>query len=552
MPQPRLLSRIDRLLNRHLGGAAPSAAPAPVADSSQFCAWTAVGATAIFLFYGLAHIQADFWFDEWLTVLQYASYDRLYQVLTTYDQANNHILFSVVQRAWFQVFGYGSEGLARLPSVFMAVLTLMLCYHQGRRLFGRASAGMLLLLLMAFSPVYIGFFSQLRGYSMTILLSTLATFGALHLVRGQPRTGAFMFCLGALPLPGVLPSNALVTVSLFVFLNLALTRTRQWRRRWPYLLVCALALAGGGAIYLPIHDQFIQVLQQTRGWPAGWRVAAHWLLALVAHLGFFVTACIALRRKAQAGTDPDEDAAAAQAQLRPLLLLLAACCLLPLLGAALVQAPFPRALLGYLPPLTLAGMYVYDHAALRRNQYCYLLVFFVLTNFLCWTRMAHYRMEIARSRGVHRQNLLQQYYARSRDVSRTVNWLRYQQQLPVNVKIFVDFHYYVATRRYWGLTGAPMQAVECLNAPPGSEAFALKLPRAVYARLPVVILTYAPEAARAAYRDCTGVEIDLRPLPAPSQLGIFQVVQTPTAPPAPPDDGNRVQPLWQEPEGKPL
>ena len=484
----------------------------------------------VFAALSLDYLRSDLWMDETLTLVTYVQRGSFSTVFTSYKVANNHILFSALLRLWVWLIENGSEQVLRLPCLLLAGGTVALCFHHGRRLFDRA-AGFCLALLMAFSPVAMGFYHQLRGYGLSIFLATAATFGAFYLLRADRRRGLAWFVPAALLMPGALPTNVLVSGGLWLFLNVGWWRAGQWRRRWGLLAVTGAAVAGGMLIYVPIWGKFMRVARETGGWDSGALVAGHWLLALVAHGGMFVVALLALRRQPQVRA-----AAAAEKPLpvQELLPWLALCCLLPLLAFALWRAPYPRSLLGFLPPLTVCLLYVHRVAAFQRNLYFYLMVFFVAGNALVWTRVADWHTQRGLERGAYPQNLLEHFYGRRKDLTATMNYLRSAAMLPPNLVIFTDFHLYHPFSIYWDNAGGYVQQLECLN---GGELFPLKRPLAVYRHAPQVVLAYDHDSALAAYRQATGLEASFVLLAAPAELRLYQVLAPrpppPTKPPPP-------------------
>ncbi len=542
---------VDKALGKQITEEqAPPPKLGPVADSPAFAQGAGLVAALVFLLVGLAHFQGDLWFDEWLTVLNYATAERLGEVFTSYKVANNHILFSALLWGWLRLFGQGNEAFLRLPCLLLALATLYLLYAHGRRLFGHAAAGLFVTLLMAFSPIYIGFYSQLRGYTLTIFLATLATIGGLNIITGKPRRGTVMFCLGAVLLPVVIPSNLMLNLSLLAFVNLVLARRGKWLAHLFYQIAWVPSCLVGMGVYVPIWRKFEKVMQDTASWDSGSRVVLHWLLALAAHGGLFMAACYGLRRQKEVRQMPEEDRDRTTLDLRRQLPWLAGCCLVPLFLVAWIRAPFPRVFLCYLPPLTFAAMVFYSPRLVRVNKYLYLTIFFVLANFLVWTRLANHFMVRDLARGRYRQNLLQQYHARNRDISRTMAFLANEAPLPANAVIFVDFQLFVAARQYWRLHERDIGAVECLACPDTKKGFRLQREIEHYPYLPTLILAYSRRQAVRKFKQATGFEIRLEPLPSPTRLTIFRVVGP--AGPRPPFDRPVLPPRTDLPTGPPM
>ena len=192
----------------------------PLAETPGFQKWGLIGLLIFFTIFTFDFMRTDLWFDELLTLGDYGTQQHLGGVFTSYEVANNHILFSAALWTWLRVIRFVmAEEVLRFPCLLLALITISTLYIHGRRLFGN-SAAYLLAVLLAFSPVFLSFFYQLRGYGLTIFLSLVATLGAFYIIAGQRRKGTVMYVIGAVLLPGVIPSNLLFNGSLFLFLSL--------------------------------------------------------------------------------------------------------------------------------------------------------------------------------------------------------------------------------------------------------------------------------------------------------------------------------------------
>jgi len=153
-------------------------------ERQDFDVWALLGALAVFLALAWRYLAADLWFDELLTLLDYALPGHFWAIFQSYEVANNHVLFSALLWCWLRLTDSLDPVALRLPGLVMALLTGLLLYFHGRHLLGRG-AGLLLLLVTLLSPVYLDFFYQLRGYGLTMLLSSVALICALCRVRGE-------------------------------------------------------------------------------------------------------------------------------------------------------------------------------------------------------------------------------------------------------------------------------------------------------------------------------------------------------------------------------
>ena len=493
-------------------------------DSRHFQKWTTASLLIFFSLFALEFIRSDLWFDEILTITHFGLRPRWLDVFLTYPIANNHILFSFLLWIWLRITDFViSEEVLRFPCLVMALLALSLLYSHGRRLFDNA-AGLLLALTLAFSPVYLGFFCQLRGYGLSILLSVMATIGAFYIFRNQTWEGLSLYIPGVLLLPGVVPSNVLVNGSLFLFLNIMFLKGRIWLRKLPLLIFLAIVSAVGMLIYLPIKEKFLKVASTTGGWEVGWQVCAHWGLAIFAHNGLFLAACFCIGRQVPKSEQKPELPADLRIVLSALPVLFV-CCVVPIVFMSLYRVPYPRAFLGYLGPLTFCALILYRPWVCRPNKNFYLLIFFILANGVVWFHLGNYFTRRSLLEGHIRQNLIQQFYTRNQDIQQTARVLAISPLVTPRTRIFVDFHFYLSFDRYLRLYWLPWRGrpspVECLN---GGALFELALPKAAYGRLPILILAHSKEHARESYQRTLEVDVQLEQIGTSGAIKIFHVI----------------------------
>ena len=546
----------------------------PLADTPGFQKWGLIGLLIFFTVFTVDFMRTDLWFDELLTLGDYGTQQHLGGVFTSYEVANNHILFSAALWTWLRVIRFVmAEEVLRFPCLLLALITISTLYVHSRRLFGNAAA-YLLAVLLAFSPIFLSFFYQLRGYGLTIFLSLVATLGAFYIISGQRRKGTVMYVIGTVLLPGVIPSNLLFNGSLFLFLSwtLAARERSPWQLALTYasmlvlvilretlpfwfawfgsgatialmsvgIVVClpvlvwccwpvmrqiwipAIATVAGMAIYVPIWDDFRRVISSTGGWASGPAVAGHWFIAIAAHLGLFVIGCLCLRKQPKMRDVVDDAKDGKAPGLRGSLWLLALCCIVPMLDVALWRAPYPRAFLAYLVPLTFCALIPFRNSFCRVDRFFLLLIFFILANDVVWFRLSDHYTRIALHRGEYRQDLIQQFYTRNEDIYYTTRALAQSPIMGSRTRIFVDFHEYIAFAQYWQWRGGRLDQVECLNG--GGGRFAPRLKPQVYQFYPQLIVSYDPEFAQKSYEETLGLTVQLQEVYLPSPMRLFRVI----------------------------
>jgi uncharacterized membrane protein len=150
-----------------------------------------------------------------------------------------------------------STVLVRLPSVIAGTLLVPTTYALGRVMFG-GGAGLVAALLVALSPVAIGYSQDVRPYSLLVLLAALSVLLLLLAERygGRRRWWAFAAALVAtiyvsyfgltLFLPALVPYGVWVLV-------------RLWRERRDDLRAALLALGVAALASIPIALDVLRV-----------------------------------------------------------------------------------------------------------------------------------------------------------------------------------------------------------------------------------------------------------------------------------------------------
>lgn len=179
--------------------------------------------TLVFFGYKAAFfLNNDFWQDEIYT-LHHFVFVPWRTVLTDYHSTNNHIVFNVLVKAIAGLLGVQTlpEAIAtpyviRLIPLSFAVLSAVVFFLGLQKYYGRPFA-LVGVSFLCTSIVFVDFSVQARGYSLSILFTTLLFFTLLKVVnRPQYRLGVIaLFFLNALNLL-CLPTNIYISLSLLL------------------------------------------------------------------------------------------------------------------------------------------------------------------------------------------------------------------------------------------------------------------------------------------------------------------------------------------------
>ena len=211
------------------------------------------------------YLSRQLWFDEALTVLNFACLKSPAEIYTSYVIPNNQLFFSAVLHYWLKLYpgGVPLDMWLRLPSLLCA---LGLLYYMGRR-FRRCCGALplaVVLTSLAISPPFLVYATAVRGYMLGALLTVLALGSALDFCAAYRMRDLIVYevCvfLAVLTIPSDLA--ALAGAVLFV---LPVLGKRFWRD-WRFALL-ALALPAAFLVaYLPIWSNFLNVAKLGEGW----------------------------------------------------------------------------------------------------------------------------------------------------------------------------------------------------------------------------------------------------------------------------------------------
>ncbi|MBO5763514.1 MAG: hypothetical protein J6R85_06540 [Lentisphaeria bacterium] len=224
------------------------------------------------LFAGLLAIapamHRDFWFDEALTILNFALMEDPAVIYRNYVIPNNQIVHTVLVHF---LLGFVPEGaswnvwLRLLPAVCASGLLLWLWFRFRTRM---GSGVMLVVLtLFALAPVFAIYGTALRGYMLSALLLLAALDCAMAAARsGKPAAWCGWFLTSFLAV-GTLPTN-LAGLGCAVVWVLPLFGWDFWKkgRFWALALI---PFAAFGIFYLPILQQFLGCCKLREGWDNG-------------------------------------------------------------------------------------------------------------------------------------------------------------------------------------------------------------------------------------------------------------------------------------------
>jgi len=325
--------------------------------------------TAVLLFFVRPYLAREFWFDEALTLMNFAWLPSPLAIYRNYVIPNNHILYTIFLHLWTRLPdpGLKQDFFMRLPSLLFAVALLCLLYSRFRRALGRFPL-FIALTASAVSPPFLIYASAVRGYMAGGFFVSLAVCCACSFAEHsdwKSFCGYFAACVFAV---GTVPSDLLALGGCVLFaLPFAGRGFPSWKKLLPLAAAPFAALA---LFYLPIMRSFLAVCHTGEGWSDGTGVVRAYAAAAAAAVGIpgllFVFSCVLRGVKYPWRTG-----------------MYIAVFLLPLPAAYILHpAPFPRVFLPLFPLLALiAARGIRDCAAFLRlkrgrgNRIFYALLF---------------------------------------------------------------------------------------------------------------------------------------------------------------------------------
>lgn len=233
---------------------------------------------ALALVLRLVKLDAELWYDEILTLVQFVRLP-LGELLTTYTSLNNHIAYSLEAKAVIALFGEHPWTL-RLPAALFGVGSVYAAYRLIREAVGPWEAR-LGALLLALSYHHVWFSQNARGYTGLLFFSLVGTLAFVRAAEGTTRKHWVLYALtialaGYTHLTAALffASHAIVWGALFLARRyLPLERRRGWE---PYAAaggsgpLVGLGLGAGltALLYAPVIPSMLGTFQKVTGSPA--------------------------------------------------------------------------------------------------------------------------------------------------------------------------------------------------------------------------------------------------------------------------------------------
>jgi hypothetical protein len=181
------------------------------------------GILAAALILRLLRLDQGIWVDEIIAWVNYMHLS-LGEVVTTYDDPNNHLLFTLLARASFLLFGESIWAL-RLPAVLLGVAGIWALYLFAASVASRREA-LLAAAFLAVSYHHLWFSQNARGYTGILLWTLLSSWLLVRALGEQRRSLWLLYAICA-----ALGAYTHMSMVFIVGGHLIIALVSSWRRR---------------------------------------------------------------------------------------------------------------------------------------------------------------------------------------------------------------------------------------------------------------------------------------------------------------------------------
>ncbi|MEO8367678.1 MAG: glycosyltransferase family 39 protein [Candidatus Solibacter sp.] len=226
--------------------AKPKDGPEPQSGAAMACI---LGLLVCAFALRLYKLELGLWYDE---VLTYVGYARMPfgEILTTYNNENQHFVFTILAHACFLIFGEGAWAL-RLPAMLFGVASVGSLYLFARQV-GSTKQALFAAALFTFSYHHIWFSQNARGYSGLLFWVLLSSWLLLRALR-EDRPVLWLAFAATVAL-GIYTHITMVFAiagqAVVYLLSVWQRRNEKWPNRWAGLV---LGFCGAGLITLFLH-----------------------------------------------------------------------------------------------------------------------------------------------------------------------------------------------------------------------------------------------------------------------------------------------------------
>ena len=207
----------------------------------------------------------DLWFDEALTVLNFATLPNVESIYQNYVIPNNHILYTCFLHYWlkFAPLTLDLDFYLRLPSLLFAIFTLILIWKYFKQQCLKENL-FIICICLCLSSVFAIYSTAIRGYLASTFAATLTLIAAIKYAKNSSTKNGFIYLITAILTIGIIPGNLAALGANAIFAS-RYCKNNQLKRVSFYLLGIIPVIAFG-IFYIPIWDKLIKCSQLGEGW----------------------------------------------------------------------------------------------------------------------------------------------------------------------------------------------------------------------------------------------------------------------------------------------
>lgn len=213
---------------------------------------------ALVFFVSGKYLLRPLWFDEALTLQNFALMESIEKIYFSYVIPNNQLLYTMLLHWWIKFYSGISDFAVwmRLLSLLLAVITLLYTFRRFRVSLG---SGVMAVVLITFccAPPFLLHATALRGYMAGACFTILALGAALDYVALGKFPAWCRYFIFSLCAAAVLPSDmlALGAVVLYAMPGCGVDFLKNKR----FYILCLTPFAAAAVFYIPIFHQLINV-----------------------------------------------------------------------------------------------------------------------------------------------------------------------------------------------------------------------------------------------------------------------------------------------------
>jgi hypothetical protein len=210
-------------------------------------------------------LYRDLWFDEALTVLNFATLPNIESIYQNYVIPNNHILYTCLLHYYlkFAPNFIDLDFYLRLPSLLCGIFSLGLLWKYFKDQCGRENL-FTICICLSLAVAFLIYATAIRGYMLSTLAATASLIAAIKYAKNNTIKNGFIYLITSIITVGIIPGN-LATLGANAIFAARFIKNNPLKKIAFYILGI-IPVIGFLIFYLPIWDKLIKCSQLGEGW----------------------------------------------------------------------------------------------------------------------------------------------------------------------------------------------------------------------------------------------------------------------------------------------